>query len=193
MGKGPDQIRNEIEHTRQEMSETVGALGRKANVPGRAKESVSGMKDRVVQAVEGTKTSAQHEAGALTSQARHKGQQAVGIAQENPLGLAVGSVAAGFLLGMVVPSTKVEKQKIGPVAQDVKQKAMETGREAAERGRHVAEETMKTAQEEANKVAQDVKGAARHTSEEAKQVTKDESQKLSSSAQQKAQEVSSKH
>ena len=41
MGQDPDAIREEIEQTRAEMSETVEAVGYKADVPSRAKEAVS--------------------------------------------------------------------------------------------------------------------------------------------------------
>ena len=41
MGQDPDAIRQDIEQTRAEMSETVGAVGYKADVPSRAKEAVS--------------------------------------------------------------------------------------------------------------------------------------------------------
>jgi hypothetical protein len=41
MGQDPDQIRQDIEDTRAEMSETVEAVGYKADVPSRAKDKVS--------------------------------------------------------------------------------------------------------------------------------------------------------
>ena len=37
-------------------------------------------------------------------------------AQDNPLGLAVGAAAVGFLAGLLVPVTQVENEKIGPMA-----------------------------------------------------------------------------
>ena len=40
MGQEPDRIRAEIEQTRAEMSETVDALGYKADVKSRAKENL---------------------------------------------------------------------------------------------------------------------------------------------------------
>ena len=41
MGQDPDAIRQDIEQTRAEMSETVEAVGHKADLPSRAKEAVS--------------------------------------------------------------------------------------------------------------------------------------------------------
>jgi hypothetical protein len=79
--------------------------------------------------------------GQVTQQAK----RAVGLAQENPLGLAVGAVAVGFLVGLAVPSTRVEDERLGPVADQVKDKVKETGQEALDRGKQVAQEATQTA------------------------------------------------
>jgi hypothetical protein len=41
MGQDPDAIRQDLAQTRSEMSETVDAVGDKADVPSRAKETVA--------------------------------------------------------------------------------------------------------------------------------------------------------
>jgi gas vesicle protein len=69
----------------------------------------------------------------------------VGLAQENPLGLVVGAAALGFLVGLATPSTRVEDERLGPMADQVKDKARETGQEAVERGRQVAQEATQAA------------------------------------------------
>ena len=66
-------------------------------------------------------------------------RRAAGVAQENPMGLAVGAMAAGFLAGMLIPSSRVEDEKLGPMADQVKQQAKETGQEALEHGKEVAQ------------------------------------------------------
>lgn len=68
-------------------------------------------------------------------------KQAVGMAQENPLGLAIGAAAVGFLAGMLIPSTKVEDERLGPMADQVKEQAKQTGQEALEHGKQIAQET----------------------------------------------------
>jgi hypothetical protein len=45
----------------------------------------------------------------------------------DPLGLAIGALAAGFLAGMLVPSTRTEDERVGPVADRVKDKARQVG------------------------------------------------------------------
>ena len=122
MGQEPDRIRAEIEQTRADMSETVGALGYKADVKTRAKESIVGVKDRVVGA-----GSAVGDRTPDSGEVKDKAKTAASVAQENPLGLAIGAVAVGFVAGMLIPSTRVEDEKLGSVADDVKAKVKETG------------------------------------------------------------------
>ena len=147
MGQDPSQIRQDIEHTRGEMGDTVEALGYKADVPGRAKEAVSSRVDTVKEKVP--------SAG-----------QAAGVAKENPLGLAVGAAAVGFVAGMLIPSTRIEDEKIGPMADQVKDKARETGQEALERGKEVARQTAESAKETAQDVGKEQAGELRGSPEE---------------------------
>ena len=68
MGQDPDAIRQDIEETRAEMSETVEAIGYKADVPSRAKDAVSDKVESVKSAVTGTATRAKEAVarGAVT-------------------------------------------------------------------------------------------------------------------------------
>src|SRR3954468_20105723 len=102
MSTDPNQIRSDIEQTRSQMGDTVEALGYKADVPTRAKESVQGKVDAVRSKI----TGATPDTGQVKGQARH----AVSTAQSNPLGLAIGSLAVGFLAGMLVPETAKEHE-----------------------------------------------------------------------------------
>jgi Protein of unknown function (DUF3618) len=192
VGQDPDQIRQDIEDTRAEMSQTVEAIGYKADVPSRAKDKVSETVDNVKNKVSGTATRAKEAvtgttsrvaeaAGGATSrvgdatpsggEVKQTARRAVGLAQENPLGLAVGAVALGFLAGLVVPSTRMENQRLGPVADQVKDKVKETGQEALDRGKQVAQETASSA------------------AETAKQRTQEHGQDLTQSAKQNAQDL----
>jgi ElaB/YqjD/DUF883 family membrane-anchored ribosome-binding protein len=148
MGQDPSQIRNDIEETRARMGDTAEALGHKADVPGRAKEAIS---DRV-ETVKSTISGSTPDKGEVKDGAK----QAVGIAKENPLGLAIGATAVGFVAGLLIPSTRVEDEKIGPMADQVKDKAKETGQEALERGKHVAQEAAQTVKEEGRQQAQEM-------------------------------------
>jgi ElaB/YqjD/DUF883 family membrane-anchored ribosome-binding protein len=125
MGEDPNAIRDEIADTRERMGDTIDALGYKADVKSRAKDNVSGKVDTVKErlGLAGQKAS---DATPDVEQVKGQVRKAAGVAQENPLGLAVGAVAVGFLAGMLVPSSRVEDEKLGPVADQVKEQAKET-------------------------------------------------------------------
>ena len=155
MGQDPGQIRNDIEETRARMGDTAEALGHKADVPGRAREAVSGKVDSVKSRFTGAKDSVS-DATPSGQDMKEGARQAVGVAKENPLGLAIGGLAVGFVAGLVIPSTRVEDERIGPMADQVKEQAKETGQEALERGKQVAGEAAQTAKEEGQKHAQEM-------------------------------------
>ena len=153
MGEHPNAIRDEIADTRERMGETIDALGYKADVKSRAKDNVSGKVDSVKErlGLAGQKASdVTPDAEQVNGQVR----RAAGVAQENPLGLAVGAVAVGFLAGMLVPSSRVEDEKLGPMADRVKEQAKETGHEALERGKEVAQSAAQSAAETASEEGQ---------------------------------------
>src|SRR5919204_1871392 len=148
MGEEPRTIRSEIEDTRERMGDTVEALAHKADVKSRAKESVSEKVDTVKSKVTGAKDSV-GESTPDTAQVKQGARRAVGIAQDNPLGLALGSVAVGFIAGLLIPSTRVEDEKLGPMADRVKEKATGAGQQALERGKEVAQDVADSAKETA--------------------------------------------
>ena len=181
MGQEPSQIREEIEETRAEMGDTVEALAYKTDVKTRVKESISDKRERLIEQVQGTS----HKVGEATpdgQQVKEGARQAVGVAQENPLGLAIGGIAAGFLAGMLLPSTKVEDEKVGPIADQVKESAAETGQEALDRGREVASQVAEQAVEGAREVSQDAVRTARDAGQE-------QASELKDTAQENAHEV----
>jgi ElaB/YqjD/DUF883 family membrane-anchored ribosome-binding protein len=182
VGKTPDDIKREIEGTREQMGETVEALAHKADVPSLAKQAVAEGKDKVVERVTEAKDSAVQTVAAQAEHVRDTARKAGGIARENPLGLAVGSVAVGFLAGVLVPSTKVEDRKLGPVADEVKERAKETGEEAVQGARDVARETAARAQGPVHE-------AAGRIAESARQAAQRQGQELASSTEEKAKDV----
>ena len=192
MGENPDAIRQDIEQTRAEMSETVEAIGYKADVPSRAKEKVSEKMDSVKSKVSDTAARAKEAVAGTASRAgdvasgtagrvsdatpsggqvKQQAKRTAGIARENPLGLAIGATAIGFLAGLAVPSTRVEDERLGPVADQVKDKVRETGQEALDRGKQVAQEVASSA------------------ADTAKDKTQQHGQGLADSAKQSAQDV----
>jgi gas vesicle protein len=191
MGQDPDAIREEIERTRMEMNETVDAIGYKADVPSRAREAVSDKVDSVKSKVGDTAARAKDAIAGTASRAGDKvgdtaggvrgatpsrgdvkqtARRAAGMAQRNPLGMAIGAAALGFLAGLAVPSSRVEDRKLGPVADQVKDKAREVGQETLERGRQVAQEAARSAsetvKEQGRQQGQELAGSVRQSAEE---------------------------
>ena len=185
MGEDPDRIRAQIEQTRAEMEGTVDALGHKADVKTRAKESLQetresakesivGATGTVREELVGAKDSVADTAGGATpdrEQITRQARQAKGLAQENPVGLALGAVAVGFVAGLLIPSTRVEDDKLGEVSDQVVEKAKETGQEALEHGKQVAQETAQSSQEtfkeSAQQHGQEVKETAQENTQQA--------------------------
>ena len=149
MGQDPDAIRQEIERTRDEMSETIDAIGYKADVPARSKEAVAdkvdAVKGKVSSATDAVKEKAGMATGTVkdkagtvsdktpsTDQVKGNAKQAVSVAKGNPLGLGIGALAVGFLAGMLIPETQKEHETIGPVADKVKENVQNTAQEIAE-------------------------------------------------------------
>jgi len=175
VGQTPDEIRREIDQTRNEMSETADALGYKANVPARTKGWVADKKDAVVSAVAGTRdtvTSTVSEATPDREQIKAGGRRVVGIAESNPLGLAIAGAAVGFVAGIFTPSTKTENERLGPMADQIKFGAAEAGQEAIEHGKEVA------------------KAVAQTATDTAREQGREHGEELQSSLQQKVQEAS---
>jgi ElaB/YqjD/DUF883 family membrane-anchored ribosome-binding protein len=148
MGQDPSTIREEIEQTRAEMGDTIDALSYKADVKTRAKENVQGKVDSVKEKITGA-TGRVSDATPDADQVKGQAKRAVGVAQENPLGLAVGALAVGFLAGMLIPETRVEHERLGPIADQVKDQVKETGQEALEHGKAVAQDAVEAAKETA--------------------------------------------
>ena len=181
MGQDPDAIRQDIAQTRTEMSDTVEAVGYKADVPSRAKDAVSDKVENMKSKVSDTATRAKEAVTGATSRAgdatpsrgevKQTARQAAGLAKENPLGLAIGATALGFLAGLAAPSTRVEDEKLGRVSDQVMDKVKETGQEALDRGKQVAQDVASTAADTARQSAQE------------------HGQELADSARQNAQEV----
>jgi len=147
MGEDPRYIQQGIDETRGRMGETVEALAGKADVPGRVKGSVAAKKDAVTDRISGARERLPDAGGAA-----HKG---VGVAQENPIGLAVGAMAAGFVAGMLLPSTRMENERLGPVSDQIKEQAREVSGEAVQHGKELAQDVAESAADAARESGRD--------------------------------------
>src|SRR3954465_12877283 len=148
------------------MGETVDALSYKTDVKARAKDSINEKKESVMGVAQSAKERLVGAGQSVSDrtpdsdQVKHQARRAKSVAQENPLGLAVGAVAVGFLAGMLIPSTRVEDEKMGQLSDEVIDRAKETGQEALERGKQVAQDAAETAKESGSEHADELKSTA---------------------------------
>jgi ElaB/YqjD/DUF883 family membrane-anchored ribosome-binding protein len=115
----PDQIKADIEHTREELADTAAALAEKADVKARAHEKVEETRARITGKVDEAKAKVTGTAGvakekaadATPSSVAAGAQQAAGsvaeTAKSNPIpATLVAGFAAGVLIGWFVASRR---------------------------------------------------------------------------------------
>jgi hypothetical protein len=176
MGQDPTQIRREIEKTRARMDETVEAIGYKADVPSRVRDNLneriesvkgsigdtlSGARDAVLGTAQSISDSTSDSLSTLqdrTSDGVQSTRRGASMALENPLGLAIGGLAVGLLAGLLIPISDAEREKLGPIRDDVATRAQTAVTEAVEAGKTIltdAAGTMaRSAQEQGATIAQ---------------------------------------
>ena len=141
MGEDPGVIRAEIEQTRQRVGDEVDALSYKTDVGARASDFVDEKKQAVKSKLTGardTVTGPLPNRRALKRGATHMRD----TAESNPLGLALGGLAVGFLVGTLLPQTRVENERLGEASDRMLEAAKDTASEAVERGKQVAQEAV---------------------------------------------------
>jgi Protein of unknown function (DUF3618) len=171
MDKDPGVIRAEIDETRERVGDEVDAISYKTDVGARASDYVEDKKEAVKSKVSGAKdtvTGVVPDRRALKRSATHIRETAA----SNPLGLAVGGLAVGFLVGTLLPKTRVENEQMGEMSDRLVGAAKETASEAVGRGKQVAQEAV---------------GAAVDT---AKESGREQGEELTSALQDRTQEQS---
>jgi len=141
MDKDPGVIRAEIDQTRERVGDEVDAISYKTDVGARASDYVDDKKEAVKSKVSGAKdtvTGVVPDRRAVKRGATHMRETAA----RNPLGLAVGGLAVGFLVGTLLPRTRVENEQMGEMSDRLVDAAKESASEAAGRGKEVAQEAV---------------------------------------------------
>jgi hypothetical protein len=160
-------IRDQIEETRGRVGDTVEAIGQKLNVKERARGKVRGAKDTVVGGKDAVVAALRTGTGQATGAVKTGARRTTALGEQNPLVLGLGAVAVGFLVGAAIPSTELERERMGPAAEQVTEKLKETGREAVDRGKEVVQESaqaaVETAREKGKEQAQELASSARES------------------------------
>jgi hypothetical protein len=141
MGEDAGVIRAEIEQTRQRVGDEVDALSYKTDVGARTQDYIDDKKEAVKSKLSGAKdtvTAPLPDRRAMKRGATHMRD----TAQSNPLGLAIGGLAIGFVIGTLLPQTRVENDRMGEMSDRMMETAKDTASDAVERGKQVAQEAV---------------------------------------------------
>ena len=183
----PDEIRANIERTRDELSYDVDTLGdrvRPSNVAQRQKDKVRSRVSQVKDRVMGTAHHARESAGGTAHHAADRGREkaasvadSVGSApramreqtQGSPLGVGLVAFGVGLAVASLIPSSRTEQraataaqEKAAPLVDDLKSTASE-----------VADDLKQPARESMEAVRDSAKGAAQSVGEHGREAAAD--------------------
>lgn len=191
----PDVIRQQIEETRRNLSYDVDALNEKANPVrvvdrrvSRAKDSVTGMKDKVFGSAPDSSphrspsaSSAASSVQDAASSAAHSVQNAPDAVQRqtqgNPVAAGLIAFGVGWLVSSLLPTSEKEKQLASqaesavkqPLIDQAKQVAQEAGDALKPAAQQAVESVKGTAQEAAQTVTEHGRSAAQDVQDQAQQ------------------------
>jgi ElaB/YqjD/DUF883 family membrane-anchored ribosome-binding protein len=161
-----DQERNEsreVDEARRRVAEDVRSVAYNANVVDRAKENVQGRIDDLKGSVSGRVDSMRETMSGSVGDVRDRvsdvrdslQERMQGMARniplpgDNPIGMLLAGMALGFLIGLLLPVTQFESERLGPVADDMKDRVRQARSEVVKRGTEVIKETIEAAKETA--------------------------------------------
>lgn len=227
MGPGADEvddIRRQIDESRENLGEAVGALAYKADIKNRGKEALEDKKEAVMEKVDELKSKATGDGGIADTvkgklpdadamkdklpsgegvsqkvdaakaklpdgvgdaagrisdatpskeDVKAKAQDAAGVMQDHPIAVAAGAAAAGLAVGLALPETELERQKLAPTAQQVREQVQSRAQEIVEQVKEGAKDAIdstadavrQAGQEQGGKVAEVAEKAADKTQE----------------------------
>jgi hypothetical protein len=191
MSNDPEQIRREIERTRNELSDNVNALGDKVNPGSIAKRQVSrvrgaatSMKEVVMGSASDAAVTGQHLAGTVGDAVSDTPSAVARKAQGSPIAAGLIAFGAGLLVSSMLPASRVEQQaaeKVKDTAQPMVEDLTDTAKEiagnlkepaqqAVEEVKSTATDAAATVKDEATSAADDVKSQAQYSKDTLRQV-----------------------
>ncbi|HTW85788.1 MAG TPA: hypothetical protein VMD91_17085 [Candidatus Sulfotelmatobacter sp.] len=124
-----------------------------AGIRGRI-ETVRGTIVTAMRGASGTVTSTVSDAGTRVTRARdeasQRGRKMAQAVAENPLGITLGALAIGFLVGLLIPVTEIERERVGkPVRDAATQRTHAVMENAVEAAREIVRDTLQAARSSA--------------------------------------------
>ncbi|MFR9777326.1 DUF3618 domain-containing protein [Micromonospora sp. MS34] len=203
MSTDPDQIRREIEATRNNLSSDVDALAYKVSPSRivddrkqRARSALSNVKDKVMGSASDLGHSTGHHARSVGDHASSAAStvgdaahRAPGVLRErsqgNPIAAGVIAFGVGMLVSSLIPATRREQQ----VAAQVKEKAAEHGDVVKEKFGEVAGELRDELRGPAQHAAESVRSTAEEAAQTARDDTRSAAHEVRDTAQQPREQV----
>lgn len=165
MGQNPSDIRAELEETRGRVGDEVDALSYKTDVSARLGDYVDEKKQAVKDKVTGVRDAVTGTASRAVPGGENVGR-VKDTAERNPMGLAIGAAGIGFVAGLLIPSTRVENERMGEMSDRLVEAAKETAGDAVERGKQVAQDAVETAKESGREQGEELASNLRDRAQE---------------------------
>ncbi|MCR2793172.1 DUF3618 domain-containing protein [Microbacterium sp. zg.Y625] len=186
MSDSPDQIRADIERTREELGGDVDALADKvtpSKIVDRQKDkvrsAVGSVRERIMGAADDAGSAVSGAGSSALGQVGDAKDRFVAKAEGNPLAVGLIAFGAGLLAASLVPASSREKQmasdvkdaaqplmdEAGNVAKEMGEHLKEPAQEAATAVKDAASESVETVKAETQSAASDVKDQAQHSRE----------------------------
>ncbi len=186
MSNDPDQIRADIEATRQRLSDNVDTLTEEAKPSTIAKRQVdkvkdagTGLKDKLMGSADDARGSANDTAASLQSAASDAPDAVKAKTAGNPLAAGLIAFGLGALVASLIPSTEKEqqataglkaniepvKQQVTDIAKDAAANLKAPAQEAAESVKQTATDAADTVKTEGQSAAGDVQDQAQSSKE----------------------------
>jgi hypothetical protein len=178
MGSARMRAGEAVDTAQERVGEAVGAAQAAAGTAqARVGEMADQVQERAGELAHDVRTQVRHTAENVSEQASHLSEQAQARAEEmrfqarmgmyrakrtfsdtleeNPMAVGVAALAAGALIGLVLPSTPLEDQWMGETRDQVMDEAKSVARDTAGKVQHVAQEAQRAAVDEAKSTAEE--------------------------------------
>jgi gas vesicle protein len=179
----PDQIRADIEMTRDELGRDVDALADKVSPPKimerqrtRVRQSLGAVKDHVMGVADDVHDNVAQAGSDIGDAAKDLPHKAARKAQGAPIVVGLLAAGVGFLVASLIPTTDAETRlSVGlrERAQPLVDKAVDTAKDAAQEVaaelKGPAQDAVEQVKESAKSSAQTLKDEAQHTAERVKE------------------------
>ncbi len=201
MAERTEQVKRDIERTREDLGETLAAIGEKVSPKKAARRGVSRMRgagvavrERVMGAASDVGTGVSYRASAVAERAsgitETAGERAGEVkdavkstpevvrrqTEGNPLAAGIIAFGAGLLAGSLLPRTRTEDQ-LGPkVRQNIVEPVKNTATEVGQELKSGVQESARTATEGVKSTAQEAAGQVKETAHQSAQDVKEQAQ-----------------